>query len=122
MVCRSRPYHFKFFKDCLAQVLLDPFLNNLTHLSLELRQLFMNLHIVNSRPLSIIISLVEDGADIDKLHKKNEFGTARSGIFEAPKTSMVKKIMLIFVRGSEKAKSCRSKTCTHISTILKDKN
>ena len=23
----SRPYHFRFFKDCLPQILLGPFLN-----------------------------------------------------------------------------------------------
>ena len=27
MVCLSRPYHFKFFKGCLPQILLSPFLN-----------------------------------------------------------------------------------------------
>ena len=27
MVCLSRPYSFKFFKDCLPQVSLGPFLN-----------------------------------------------------------------------------------------------
>ena len=32
MVCLSRPYHFKYFKCCLPEVLLGPFLNNLTHL------------------------------------------------------------------------------------------
>ena len=34
MVCPSRPYHFKLFKACLPQILLDPFLNNLTQISL----------------------------------------------------------------------------------------
>ena len=28
----SRPYHFKFFKGCLPQILLGPFLNSWTHL------------------------------------------------------------------------------------------
>ena len=28
----SRPYHFKFFKGCLPQILLGPFLNTLTKL------------------------------------------------------------------------------------------
>ena len=31
MVCLSRSYHFKFFKGCLQQTLLGPFLNTLTH-------------------------------------------------------------------------------------------
>ena len=28
----SRPYHMKFFKGCLPQILLGPFLNTLTHI------------------------------------------------------------------------------------------
>ena len=32
MVCLSRPYHFKFVKGCLPQILLGPFLNTLSHL------------------------------------------------------------------------------------------
>ena len=32
-LCLGRPYHFKFFKGCLPQILLGPFLNTLTHLS-----------------------------------------------------------------------------------------
>ena len=35
MVCLSRPYHFKFFKGCLPQILLSPFLNTLTHIFLN---------------------------------------------------------------------------------------
>ena len=30
IVCLSRPYHFKFFKGCLPQILLGPFLNTLS--------------------------------------------------------------------------------------------
>ena len=30
----SRPYRFKFFKGCLPQILLGPFLNTLSHMSL----------------------------------------------------------------------------------------
>ena len=29
-VCLSRPHHFKFFKGCLPQILLGPFLNTLS--------------------------------------------------------------------------------------------
>ena len=29
--CLGKPYHFKFFKGCLPQILLGPFLNILTH-------------------------------------------------------------------------------------------
>ena len=28
----SRPYPFKFFKGCLSQILLGPFLNTLSHI------------------------------------------------------------------------------------------
>ena len=35
MACLSRPYHFKFFKGYLPQVLLGPFLNSLTHLYIK---------------------------------------------------------------------------------------
>ena len=31
IVSLSRPYHFKIFKDCHLQILLDPFLDTLTH-------------------------------------------------------------------------------------------
>ena len=31
-VCLSRPYHFKFFKGCLPQIWLGPFLNTLSHI------------------------------------------------------------------------------------------
>ena len=32
MVCLSRPYHFKFFKGSLLQILLGPFLNTVSSL------------------------------------------------------------------------------------------
>ena len=32
MVCLNRPYHFKFFKGCLPQIPLGPFLNTLSHI------------------------------------------------------------------------------------------
>ena len=34
----SKPYHFRFFKGCLLQILLGPFLNTLTHIVLSLRR------------------------------------------------------------------------------------
>ena len=34
MVCLSRPYHFKFFKGSLSQILLGPFLNTLNEIQL----------------------------------------------------------------------------------------
>ena len=35
MVSLNRPYHFKFFKGCLPQILLGPFLNTLTHILIK---------------------------------------------------------------------------------------
>ena len=32
----SRPYPFKFFKGCLPQILLGPFLNTLSHIDPQL--------------------------------------------------------------------------------------
>ena len=37
MVCLGRPYHFKFFKGCLPQILFDPFLNTLSHITFTIR-------------------------------------------------------------------------------------
>ena len=34
-VCLSRPYHFKFFKGRLLQILLGPFLSTLSHMKLS---------------------------------------------------------------------------------------
>ena len=34
--CLSRPYHFKFFKGCLLQILLGPLLNTFFHLNKKL--------------------------------------------------------------------------------------
>ena len=33
MVSLSRPYHFKFFRGCLPQIVLGPFLNTLTQMT-----------------------------------------------------------------------------------------
>ena len=35
-VCLDRPYHFKFFKGCLPQILLGPFWYNMTHMTMIL--------------------------------------------------------------------------------------
>ena len=35
MVCLGRPYPFNFFKGCLPQILLGPFLNTLSHITLR---------------------------------------------------------------------------------------
>ena len=39
MVCLSRPYSFKFFKGCLSQILLGPFLNTLSHFILRVSKM-----------------------------------------------------------------------------------
>ena len=39
MVCLDRQYHFKFFKGCLPQILLGPFLNTLTYLIKNYKEL-----------------------------------------------------------------------------------
>ena len=36
MVCLSRRYRFKFSKGCLSQILLGPFLNNLTEMYFDM--------------------------------------------------------------------------------------
>ena len=36
--CSGRPYHFQFFKVCLPQILLGPFLNSLPQIQLSLRK------------------------------------------------------------------------------------
>ena len=57
MVCWGRPCHFKFFKDCLPQILLGPFLNTLSHLIVSFfiqfvssvtKQSFVPLHMINA--------------------------------------------------------------------------
>ena len=35
MVCLGTPYHFKFFKGYLPQILIGPFLNTLSHMSFD---------------------------------------------------------------------------------------
>ena len=35
VICLGRLYHFNFFKDCLPQILLGPFLNALTHININ---------------------------------------------------------------------------------------
>ena len=41
MVCLGRPHHFKFFKDCLPQIVLGPFLNILTHIFFARYSIFL---------------------------------------------------------------------------------
>ena len=36
MVCLGRPYHFHFFKGCLPQILLGPFLNTLSQILVDI--------------------------------------------------------------------------------------
>ena len=48
-----RPYHFKFFKDCLPQILLCPFLNILTHMKNTEAELNISL-LLNSKYFSLV--------------------------------------------------------------------
>ena len=41
LICLSRSCHFKFFKGCLSQISLGPFLNTLSHLIRFLTQVFL---------------------------------------------------------------------------------
>ena len=55
----SRPYHFKFFKGCLPQILLGPFLNTLTHIVIFFR-----------RHCKMLIKEVRGFVHVDNLHKE----------------------------------------------------
>ena len=48
MVCLSRPYPFKFFKGCLSQMLLSPFLNPLSQKIFPKLRFFKYLFCVNN--------------------------------------------------------------------------
>ena len=42
----NRPYNFKFFQGCLPEVLLGPFLKNVSHLLLVLLLFLKSHHII----------------------------------------------------------------------------
>ena len=44
----SKPYHFKFFKGSLPQILLGPFLNTLAHIKVPCQTSMMELFCKNS--------------------------------------------------------------------------
>ena len=46
--CLSRPYPFKFFKGCLPQILLGPFLNTWTHLLLFTLKFIQNFSLTSA--------------------------------------------------------------------------
>ena len=46
--CFGRPFHFKFFKGCLPQILFGLFLNTLTYIVLKLVPIVIMLKISNS--------------------------------------------------------------------------
>ena len=59
MVCLSRPHSFKFFKDCLPQILLGPLLNTLSHLhSLLYVELELHLNFKLSISVEFIFFLI----------------------------------------------------------------
>ena len=45
MVCLGRQYPFKFFKGCLPQILLSPFLNTLSHMVILVGNLIANYYL-----------------------------------------------------------------------------
>ena len=53
---QRRPYHFKFFKGCLPQILLGPFLNTLTHITCKV-SLICHFWISNLKPKSYPLPL-----------------------------------------------------------------
>ena len=46
----NRPYHFKFFKGCLPQILLDPFLNTLSQMQLHNQRCNINKNMTEQPP------------------------------------------------------------------------
>ena len=58
VLCLGRPYHFNFFKGCLPQLLLGPFLNTLTWILYGVPRMFhligLNTHICSIRALLLI--------------------------------------------------------------------
>ena len=55
--CLGRPYHFKFLKDCLQQILLGPFSNTLTQVTV-LGICIQSVEIVNRINNSLITNIV----------------------------------------------------------------
>ena len=52
MLCLSRPYHFKFFKGCLPQISIGPFLNTLSHMIHDVN-FWADKHFLAQWPISI---------------------------------------------------------------------
>ena len=61
MACLSRPYQIKFFKGCLPQTSLVPFLNTLSQIflryTIEVVYFTMKLRILELRGFYVIITL-----------------------------------------------------------------
>ena len=49
----SRSYHFKFFKDCLSQILFGPFLNTFFHLMLK-NKIFPNNYLIHIKEVTLL--------------------------------------------------------------------
>ena len=60
-LCLSSPYQFKFFKRCIPQILLGPFLNTLSHIRTNdsIWPLSFN-KIINNYPKSAIFGMVKN--------------------------------------------------------------
>ena len=83
MVWLSRPYPFKFFKGCLLQILLGPFLNTLSHLYLVLEMLEIAFYLTLS---AFIISFINIIFHYCNLNNYFFLHTTRSGLRSYSKT------------------------------------
>ena len=79
----SRPYPFKFFKGCLLQILLGPFLNTLSHLYLVLEMLEIAFYLTLS---AFIISFINIIFHYCNLNNYFFLHTTRSGLRSYSKT------------------------------------
>ena len=79
----GRPYPFKFFKDCLLQILLGPFLNTLSHLYLVLEMLEIAFYLTLS---AFIISFINIIFHYCNLNNYFFLHTTRSGLRSHSKT------------------------------------
>ena len=73
MVCLRRPYQFKFFKGCLPQILLGPFLNTSSHLFvLNLDDFERSLHKSNNFQKQLFAGVLENRCcqKFRKIHRK----------------------------------------------------
>ena len=71
MVCLAKAYLFKFFKDCLPQILLGPFLNTLTQIFHREQNEDIPKYLLQNTVHTRIESHQESVEHIHKKHHKN---------------------------------------------------